>query len=232
MNQLLPVFTDHRCTDKIMFSQCVNLFSWFPGHDCGTEERCSSRLLTCMCHLVTVSTFSPRLHWLVGMLIQQPCSVSHADIPANYDLVSVLDSLPFLLIPDTDLSCSCSFVVCHCSDYLIDPTDHAAFSPCLSASARQHSCHAQVCSTFLLNFHTKDKLLFFISRLLFLQFAPVYVRNVTSAFMVLYLLCCFLFLECWSSLFFLCWPALLLCYKDGLLFTHSSSFALNLAAIV
>lgn len=65
-----------------------------------------------------------------------------------------------------------------------------------------------------------------------LQFAPVCVRNVTSAFMVLYLLCCSLFLECWSSLFFLCWPALLLCYKDGLLFTHSSPFALNLAAIV
>ena len=77
------------------------------------------------------------------------------------------------------------------------------FLQVLSASAQQHSCHAQVCSTFLLNFHTKDKLLFFISRLLFLQFAPVCIRNVTSAFMVLCLLCCSLFLECWASLFLL-----------------------------
>lgn len=96
------------------------------------------------------------------------------------------------------------------------------FLQVIPASAQQRSSHAQVCSTCLLNFQNKAKLFFFISRLLFLQFAYVYVRTVTSAFMVLCLLCCFLFLECWSSLFFLCWPALRLCHKDGLLFTHSS----------
>lgn len=59
----------------------------------GQKERCSFTsfgMFVSACHILHLLTAPGRL---MGMFILQPCSVSHEDIPASYDLVSVLDSL-------------------------------------------------------------------------------------------------------------------------------------------